>query len=144
MLISTSNIPASYCFLKPEIRKNAILIAGKLISEDFDESVSFTVAYLKASCFGKNVSEVLHLIPHKAGWGLISEKDETVFFTETHKNEAIKKARVIAKSKKARLTIHYSDSLRDVESFEVNRPAISSRSMKITTSENLNQELAML
>lgn len=125
--------PASFNFLRPEVKKKAIEIANSLLRAGLEERVIELIASSNAKlwachCLNESAGKKnlhVHLVPHPKGWALISEDATSVYFTISSKNDALSKARSYAKNQKLRLYIHsLSGSINDSESFVVNRPVI--------------------
>lgn len=146
MSLKSYNCPASFKFLKPEVRSKAVEIANSLMKAGFEESVIEMIAISNAklwACHSINVcggrkNLHIHLVSHPKGWALISEDALMVYFILHSKNEALIRARRIAKNEKLRLYIHASSgNIHDSESFVVNRPMMVSEQSLISNSPSL-------
>jgi uncharacterized protein YdaT len=132
MHFTNQNSPGSFKFLRPEIKNKAIEIANSLIGAGFEEDIIEVVALSNAklwACYSLNEPMGLkknipvHLVPHPKGWALISEDGLLVYFIQLSKNEALSKARCLAKNNKLKLYIHsLAGNINDSESFVVNTP----------------------
>jgi hypothetical protein len=148
MSLKNYNCPASFKFLRPEVRSKAVEIANSLMKAGFEESVIEMIAISNAklwACYsinetgGRNLH--IHLVSHPKGWALISQDSRMVYFILNSKNEALIRARRIAKNEKLRLYIHAaSGSIIDSESFMVNRPIMVSEQQLISYDSSLNQK----
>jgi hypothetical protein len=151
MSLKSYNCPASFKFLKPEVRSKAVEIANSLMKAGFEESVIEMIAISNAklwACHSTNVcggrkNLHIHLVSHPKGWALISEDALMVYFILYSKNEALIRARRIAKNEKLRLYIHASSgNIHDSESFIVNRPMMVSEQNLISNESSRKSSLS--
>src|SRR6185437_3816243 len=120
----STQYPELFNVLKQEVRTKAMSIANLLILEGLKPEQAHCVAASNASCCNLESNTDVHLIPHPAGWALISSDAIIFHFTCISYNEALGKARNKAKSEKLKLFIHSVEgNIVDAESFKVNRPS---------------------
>lgn len=109
--LSPERIPAELVEFTSELRHKAIEIANNLIDEGFKMPIAVNLAAAKVSKWaGIGTPEPSqHVVPHPNGWAVMRlDASKPTVVTEV-KQDAIDRAREIAKNQKTVLIIHTQD-----------------------------------
>ncbi|MEX1020596.1 MAG: DUF2188 domain-containing protein [Litorilinea sp.] len=109
--ISPENIPAEMVSLSSELRHKAIEIANELLDEGFKLPIAVNLAAAKVSKWAGigNPIPTQHVVPHPDGWAVMRLDASKPTLVTDVKQEAITRAREIAKNQKTVLVIHTQD-----------------------------------
>lgn len=117
-LLSPQNIPEEMLDLTSELRHKAIDIANTMLGDGYTLPVAITLATARVRNWaGLSIAgtPAHHVVPHPDGWAIIrADGDKPSHVTGT-KQEAVDKARDIARNQKTRLVIHGQDGLVQTE-----------------------------
>lgn len=109
--ISPDNIPAEMISLSSELRHKAIDIANEFLEEGFKLPIAVTMAAARVSTWAGigNALPTQHVVPHPDGWAVMRLDAAKPTLVTDAKQEAITRAREIAKNQKTILVIHNQD-----------------------------------
>jgi uncharacterized protein YdaT len=109
--LSPENIPSEMLNLTSELRHKAIEIANDLIESGFKVPVAINLAAAKVSKWA-GISEpepTQHVVPHPDGWAVMRLDASKPTVVTDVKQDAVDRAREIAKNQKVILVIHDQD-----------------------------------
>lgn len=109
--LSVENIPEEMISLTSELRHKAIKIANDLIENGFKVPVAINLAAAEVSKWA-GIGEPepsQHVVPHPDGWAVMRLDAAKATLVTSVKQEAVDRAREIAKNQKAVLVIHNQD-----------------------------------
>lgn len=109
--LSVDNIPTELLNLTSELRHKAIEIANNLIDEGFQIPVAINLAAANVSRWAGigAPEESQHVVPHPDGWAVMRLDAAKPTVVTDVKDEAVTRAREIAKNQKTVLVIHGQD-----------------------------------
>ncbi|WP_100405253.1 DUF2188 domain-containing protein [Bacillus solitudinis] len=146
----TNDYPSSLKNLDTAVRKKAIDIANAMVEEGYDDSRAIPIATKQAKEWYKNADEKEinqivqksnkelkshnkdssnrpelmdkgeHVLAHKDGWAVQAEDSKQPSHVFEKKEDAIARARTIAKNKETHLVVHTKDGkVQEKTSYEV-------------------------
>jgi len=109
--LTSDNIPGEMVKLSSELRHKAIEIANDLAESGFKMPVAITMAAAKVSTWAglQDAEPTQHVIPHPKGWAVMRLDAEKPTLVTDVKQDAVERAREIAKNQKTVLVIHGQD-----------------------------------
>lgn len=109
--LSPENIPSEMVDLTSELRHKAISIANDLIESGFQVPIAINLAAAKVSRWAgiSSPEPSQHVVPHPDGWAVMRLDASKPTAVTKVKQEAVDRAREIAKNQKVILVIHNQD-----------------------------------
>lgn len=110
MTWTKNDYPNSMKDLNEKVRNKAIEIANELLDENYSESRAIPIAIDRAKEWSQNENNEStndqHVIPHNNRWAIKKENSNQASYVFETKEEALNKAKDIAKNQSVNIVIH--------------------------------------